>query len=158
LLYSWRAYAHAVLQDEPACLTAISAARAHAERIEPDSTPPWLYWLSPAVITTHAGDTLLRLNRPDRAEPLLAGGSEAFAADQHLGYQQHILVRLATAQLRNNKLDGAAHTSHRALDLTDRRFSPRSREDVRALYRDMRPHKDVPVVREFLDRARELVA
>jgi hypothetical protein len=158
LLHSWRAYAHAVLQDEPACLAAVSTARAHAERIEPESTPPWLYWLTAGDVTAHAGDTLLRLNRPERAEPLLESGSEAFAVDRHVGDQQHYLMRLATAQLRNNKLDGAAQTGHRALDLAERRSSPRSIDRVRSVCRDMKRHKAVPVVREFLERARELVA
>jgi hypothetical protein len=135
-------------------MTAISAARAHAERIEPETTPSWLYWLSPASIAANAGDALLRLNRPERAEPLLADS----AAHLHLGDRQYFLVRLATSQLQNDKLDNAAATGHGALDLTDRQFSPRTRDDVRSLYQDMKPHEYVPVVREFLDRAREMVA
>src|SRR5262249_33147421 len=47
LLYSWKAYTHAVLRDESACLAASATARTHAERIEPEDTPPWLYWLHP---------------------------------------------------------------------------------------------------------------
>jgi hypothetical protein len=158
LLHSWRAYASAVLHDETACLTAIAVAQAQAGEMEAANTPPWLYWLRPGDITAHAGDSLLRLGRPERAEPLLERGSDAFAADRHVGDQQHYLVRLATAQLRNNKLDGAVHTGNRALDLAQRRSSTRSLDRVQALCRDMAPRKDVTVVREFLERARGLVA
>jgi hypothetical protein len=118
---------------------------------------PWLYWLRPGDITAHGGDTLLRLDRPERAEPLLETGIETLAADRHVGDQQHFLVRLATAQLRNDKLDGAAQTGHRALDLADRRSSPRGLGRVRSLCREMKPYTHVVEVREFLERARELV-
>lgn len=67
-------------------------------------------------------------------------------------------MRLATAQLRNNKLDRAAQTGHRALDLAERRSSPRSIDRVRSVCREMQRHQGVPVVRQFLERARELVA
>jgi tetratricopeptide (TPR) repeat protein len=158
LLHSWRARAQAALGDEPACTASISVAQTCAERIEPKHNPPWLYWLSHADIVTKAGEALLQAGQPQRAEPFLERGIGALPADRHVGDQQVFLTRLASAQLQNGKLDGAAASGLRALDLATQRSSQRSIGQIRTLYRQMKPHGAVAAASEFLDRARELVA
>jgi hypothetical protein len=158
LLHSWRARAQAALGDESACTASISLAQRYAEQIDQSTAPSWLYWLSPATIVAKAGEALLQVGRPERAEQFLNRGTGDLAAYHHLGDQQVLLTRLATAQLHNGKLEDAAASGGRALDLAARRSSQRSTGQIRALYRQMTPHGAVPAVNEFLERARELVA
>jgi len=157
LLHSWRAQAYAVLGDERACRAAISLAQGFADRIRTEDNPPWLYWLSQADIQTKAGEAWLKAARPAQAEPLLAAGLRALPAERHLGDQQVFRIRLAMAQFRNGRVDGAAESGNRALDLALRRSSHRGLSRIRDLCREMRPRADVVEVRGFLDRARQVL-
>jgi hypothetical protein len=66
--------------------------------------------------------------------------------------------RLAEARLRAGKVDEAVNAGQQALDVTDGLNSARSTAHIRSVCREMRPHTGVPEVREFLERARGLVA
>src|SRR5215475_7597810 len=140
LLHSWRARAQAALGDESACTASISAAQRYADQIDCSTNPPWLYWLSPADIVAKAGQALLQVGRPGRAEQFLERGISDLAADRHLGDQQVFLTWLATAQLQNGKLDNAVASGSRALDLASKRSSQRSVGRIRDLCRCMKPH------------------
>jgi hypothetical protein len=158
LLHSWRARAQAALGDESACTASISAAQRYADQIDQSAAPPWLYWLSPALVMTKTGEALLEAGRPERAEQFLTRGIGALGVYPHIGDQQVLLTRLATAQLQNGKLNEAAASGNRALDLTRQRSSQRSAARIRDLCRRMTQHSNVPVVTEFLERAQDLVA
>jgi hypothetical protein len=157
LLYSWKARAHAALADLRPCRTAIDTARTHIDRHR-ETDPDWLYWLSPADITTKAGETLLEARLYDPAERLLRDGLAALPADRHLGDQQLFLAQLSTAQVRTGDVDAALHSGHRALDLAGRRPSPRATRHLRELSGQLTARADNAAVREFLDRARLVIA
>jgi hypothetical protein len=158
LLHTWRGYAYAIMNDEPACEAAVSRARHAADRMADEDRPPWLYWVRPADIDAHAGDSMIELGRLDRAQALLRDGIAALPADRHLGDQQLYLVRLATAQARSGEADGAVETADGVLALAGRRTSPRSRDRIRDLHRELRPYAGQAPVRDLLERCAHATA
>jgi len=159
-LYVRKAYALATLGDGPACTAAVSKARRQVEQFEPDSDPLWLYWVSPAEITAGAGDCLLQLGQSHQATALLDEGiamfDGSFARDR-----QVYLTHLADALARPGKqrdLDAAADRGLAAVHLAESLASTRGIDCLRELYVRMRPHAPVPAIRDFLERARGVLA
>ncbi|MCA1674853.1 MAG: hypothetical protein LC799_22565, partial [Actinobacteria bacterium] len=159
-LYIRKAYALATLQDGSACAAAVAKARTQIERFEPDSDPRWLYWVTPAEITAGAGDCLLQLGQPGRATALLDSGiamfDESFARDRQI-----YLIHLSDALARPGKqrdLDAAADRGLAAVHLAETLNSTRGIDCLRDLYRNLQPHASVPAVKDFLERARVVLA
>ncbi len=158
-LHVRHAYALASAQDASGCAAAISQARTQVERGDSDNDPPWLYWVSPGWILLEAGTSWLQLGQADRAaitlEEGLASFDESFARDR-----QHYLIRSADALARPGKrrdLDAAAHRGMTAIELAESLDSTFGVDLLRDLYHQITPHATVPAVRDFLDRARDLV-
>jgi hypothetical protein len=159
-LSTLKAYALAALQDGSACMAALAQADRQVEQFEPDSDPPWLYWVTPAWITAGAGDCLLRLGQPDRATPLLDEGialfNKSFARDR-----QFYSIYLATALARpgpQRDLEAAADRGLSAVRLAESVTSTWGIDRLRDLYLLMQPHASVPAVGNFLDQARGVLA
>ncbi|HET9253632.1 MAG TPA: helix-turn-helix transcriptional regulator [Pseudonocardiaceae bacterium] len=159
-LHIRQAHAFAVLHDASACTAAISQARTQAERLRPEDDPLWLYWLNPANITIGAGRCLLRLDRPDQAAVLLDEGinqlSESFIRERQVD-----TTYLAEALARPGKqrdLDAAAALGMQSISLAESLDSTRGTGLLRDLSHRLTPHAEVPAVRDFLERARSLVA
>ncbi len=158
-LYSKQSYAFATLGDASGCTTAISKARTHVEHLNRDDDPPWLYWVGPAEITAGAGRCLQKLGQTDQAAAMLDEGialfDESFVRDR-----TNYVIHLADALTRPGKqrdLDAAAEYGMVAIDLSKSLDSTRGVGRLRDLCHQMNPHAKVPAVREFLDRARDLV-
>ncbi|MGH3870335.1 MAG: hypothetical protein ACRDSR_02265 [Pseudonocardiaceae bacterium] len=156
----WKARALATLQDGSACVAAVAQARTQVERFRPDSDPLWLYWVTPAWITADAGHCLLQLGRPDQATALLDEGiamfDESFARDRQI-----YLVHLADALARPGKqrdLEAAVDRGLAAVHLAQSLTSTRGTDCLRDLCRKMQLHASVPVVGDFLERARGVLA
>lgn len=154
LLWSWRARALAALGDQRGCRTAIDTARDAVDRRTASADPSWLYWLTPADITTKGGEAFLDAGLAPQAEELLQEGLDNLPPDRHFGDQQVFLARLATAQTANGRLDAALASGHRALDLAGRRPSQRAAGAIRALGDQLAPWAAARGVADFLDRAR----
>jgi hypothetical protein len=154
LLWSWRARALAVLGDRRGCRIAIDTAHDAVDRRTANDDPTWLYWLTPADITTKGGEALLDAGLAPQAEALLQQGLEKLSPERHFGDQQVFLARLATAQTANGRLDAALASGHRALDLAGRRSSQRAAGAIRALSDQLAPWATAHGVADFLDRAR----
>jgi transcriptional regulator with XRE-family HTH domain len=159
-LYIRKAYALATLRDRSACTTAVIKARTQIEQFEDDSDPRWLYWVTPAEITAGAGDCLLQLDQPDQATVLLDEGiamfDESFARDR-LVYLTHLADALSRPGMQRD-LDDAADRGIAAVHLAECLTSSRGIDCLRDLYVRMRPHEPVPAVRNFLERARVVLA
>ncbi|MGH3771723.1 MAG: helix-turn-helix domain-containing protein [Pseudonocardiaceae bacterium] len=158
-LHIQQAYAFAALRDTSTCTAAISQARTQVEQLRPDDDPPWLYWLGPAYIAVQTGDCLLQLGQADRAAEMLTDGvtqfSESFVRDRQI-----YTTRLADALTRPGKqrdLDAAAGLGMQSIDLAETLDSTRGAGRLRDLYLRMKPHGEVPAVRDFLERARGFV-
>jgi hypothetical protein len=159
-LYSRQAYAFATLGDSAGCTAAISNARAQVEQVAQDDDRPYLYWVGPAEIVAGAGRCLLKLGKADQAAMMLAEGislfDESFVRDR-----RNYLIRHAEALTHpgpQQDLDAAVERGSRALALSEGLDSMRGVDRLRELLSQMRPHTAVPVVRDFVDRTRELVA
>ncbi|MGH3624999.1 MAG: helix-turn-helix transcriptional regulator [Sciscionella sp.] len=154
-----KAMALATLKDDSACTAAISHARTHVERLKPDDTPSYLYWVNPAQIMVNAGNSLLQLGQADRAATMLDGVTlfdESFARDRQI-----YLTHLADAHARpgpQRDLDLAAGRGMEAIDLAESLDSPRGVGHLRDLYHQMRPYAQVPAVGDFVERARGFLA
>jgi len=159
-LHIRNAYALATLRDGAACIAAVGKARAQVEHFGPDNDPSWLYWVTPAEITAGAGDCLLQLDQPAQATALLNEGiamfDDSFARDRQI-----YLTHLADALARPGKqcdLDAAVDRGLAALHLAESLTSTRGLECIRDLCRQMQPHAGVPVVGDFLERLRGILA
>ncbi len=151
-----KAYAYATLSDATACTAAITRARSHVEQGATDDDPPYQYWVRPAEITSGAGYCLLQLGRADQAAALIDEGIAMFGTPFDRD-RQICLTRHAEALLRPGKqrdLDASAGKGIEAINLAERLSSARSVERIRELSRRLQPHATLPVVREFLERAR----
>ena len=160
-LYIKQAYAFATLQDAAACTAAISRARTQVEQLEGrDDDPPCLYWVSPADITSHAGECLLQLGQADRAATMLEGGlalyDEPFPRDRQI-YLTYLTDALARPGPQCD-LDAAADRGMAAIDLAESLDSTRSAGRIRDLHEQLTPHSDVQAVGDFLERARGFLA
>lgn len=156
-----RARALAAMGDTSACTAAISRARSHVERLAPDDDPSYLYWLDATAVTVHAGTCMLELGQPDQAVPLLEEGIAQFSAP-FVRDRQIFVTRQADARARSGTqqdLEAAVELGMESLDLAERldtRLEGGSRQgpgSLHDLYRHLKPHAQVPGVREFLERA-----
>jgi hypothetical protein len=158
-LYLRQAYAFADLKDSAACMTAISQARNHVERAAKDDEPAYLYWVTPAVITTGTGDCLLQLGQANRAVTLINQGLAMFEAPFDRDRQLY-LTDLAEAFARPGKhrdLESTANKGIEAIQLAENLSSTRSINRIRYLMQLMQPHAKIRPVRDFLEQARSFV-
>ena len=158
-LYSKQADAFATLRDSSGCTAATSKARTQIECLSPDGDLPYLYWVTPAVVTAYAGQCLLQLEHADQAVALLDEGIALFG-ESFVRDRQAYLTHLADALSRPGKqrdLDAAAGRGVEAIHITESLKSTYSIGRLRDLYRQMKPHAKVPAVGDFLERARGLV-
>ena len=155
-LYIRKAHGFAVLNDTSACTAAISQARTHVEQAGNDDGPPYLYWVRPAEITASAGECLLRLGQADQAAACMEQGIALFDTPFDRD-RQYYVAHLAEALARPGKqrdLDAAAGNGIEAIRLAEHLSSARSVDLIRDLTRLMKPHAQVPAMREFLERAK----
>jgi DNA-binding XRE family transcriptional regulator len=159
-LHMRHAYAFAFLRDTSACTAAISQARTQVEQLTPDDDPAWLYWVDPAAIIANAGVCLLHLGQSDHAAAMLTEGiaqvNESFIRDRQI-YVTHLARALARPG-KQRDLYVAAGLGMESIDLAESLDSTRGAGYLRDLYHELKPHAKVPEVRDFLDRARGLVA
>lgn len=141
------------------CTAALSKARTHIEHRSPGDDLPYLYWVTPAVITAYAGQCLLQLGDTGPAITLLDEGialfDESFTRDR-----QADVTHLAGALARPGQqrgLDNAAARGMEAIDIAESLHSTYSVALLRNLYHEMKPHSKAPVVRDFVERARGFV-
>jgi hypothetical protein len=158
-LHLRQAQAFAAMRDTSACTAAISQARTRAEQLKPDDDPSWLYWLDSTAITVNAGSYMLELGQPDHAVVLLNEGVAHISAP-FVRERQLFVTRLADARARPGKqhdLDVAVELGMESLDLTESLDSRLAVGRLRDLCLRLKPYANVPTVRDFLERAKELV-
>ncbi|MGH3935454.1 MAG: helix-turn-helix domain-containing protein [Pseudonocardiaceae bacterium] len=159
-LHIRQAQAFAALCDTSACTVAISQARAQVELLNPADDPSWLYWLDPAAITVTAGSCFLQLGQAGQAAAMLNEGVAQFG-ESFVRDRQVYVTYLADALARPGKqrdLDAAAGLGMQSIDLAESLNSTRGAGLLHDLYFRMKPHGEVPAVRDFVERFRGLVA
>lgn len=158
-LHLRHAYALARHGDTGASTNAIAKARTQVQHFDSADEPSWLYWVDPAWITVEAGDCLLQSQQAERAAPVLAEGVTLFH-DSYVRDRQIYSLHLADALTRpgsQRDLPAAAEHGAAALDQEAHLQSTVTADLLRNLQRQLKPHANVPAVRDFLDRAREAV-
>lgn len=154
-----QAYALAASHDAAGCTAAIAKARGHIEQLVADNDPQWLYWVIPAWIMVEAGDSLLLLGQADQAAGMLDEGialfDESFVRDRQI-YLTHQADALARPG-KQRDLDAAAERAIAAVELAESLDSALGMNLLRDLYYQLKPQAKVPAVRDFLERARDLV-
>jgi hypothetical protein len=152
------AWAYARLPDGQGsgeCERALGAADdAYGDHGPGVAEPPSVYWLGRGEMDVMTGRCYTELARPLKAEPLLvavlARYDDAYAREKAL-YQ----TWLAETYLHARELDQAADAATRALDLSLRVHSARSRSRVQHVRGRLRPHQaSSGAVRAFEDRCR----
>ena len=116
-------------------------------------------WVTPAEITAYAGQCLLQLGHAGQATTLLDNGITLFD-ESFTRNRQTYLMHLADALTRPGKqrdLDNAAARGMEAINITESLHSTYSLDLLGDLYQQMKPHAEVPAVRDFLERAQEFV-
>jgi DNA-binding XRE family transcriptional regulator len=158
-LYTGQAYAFATLGDGSGCTAALSQARTQIERLTPAAEPSWLYWVNPANMTSEVGNSLRQLGHVQQAAMVLENGIAMFDDSLprgRLGYLIHLADTLARPG-KQRDLDAAAGRGLEAIQLAENLNSTRCVGLIRNLYHQMTPHAKMPVVGDFLERARGLV-
>jgi hypothetical protein len=116
--------------------------------------------LNPAAITVTAGYCLLRLGQDVQAVATLNEGigqfGESFVRDRQI-YTTYLADALARPS-KQRDLDAAAGLGMQSINVAESLDSTRGTGLLRDLYFRMKPHGEVPAVRDFLERARGLVA
>lgn len=155
-LHLRHAYALAQRGDAAGSATAIAATRDQLSGFDAAAEPPWLYWVDPAWVTVEAGNCLLVSGQSDRAATMLADGialfGESYVRDRQI-YSLHLAEALARPGTQQD-LVAAAGQGMNALDLDV--SSTVCATLVQDLRHDLTPHANVPAVRDFLDRARDV--
>lgn len=158
-LYGCQAYAFATLGDVSGCQAALSHLRTQIDRLEPGTGPSWLYWVSPANMTSEVGNALRQLGHAEQAATVLENGIAMFDGSRPRDHAFY-LIDLADVRARPGKqydLDAAAGLGLEAIQLTENLDSGRCVGLIRNLYHQLTPDATVPAVGDFLDRARGLV-
>ncbi|WP_018681158.1 tetratricopeptide repeat protein [Actinokineospora enzanensis] len=145
------AYAHARAGERQEAERAL----AEVERLyaRDADEPEWVYWLTEGEIDIMAGRCLVELGLPDRAVPLLENALRDYPVE--LTRETALYTSwLAEAHLRAGDIDTGVSHADRVLDLTRTTASTRGRDRAMVLIRLLEPHRNVGIVRDFLERTR----
>lgn len=158
-LRSWlaitRAYIHACLGDDYACLADIASARAALDPPASADAPPYLAFYSESYLAKWEGHALLKLGSVRRAA--VADGRKAIDAaldswaPDDVRESGEVLAACASARRVQKEIPEAARLTAQAWRVAASTSSPRIMRYVRELRRDLSPWRDVEAVRELDD-------
>ncbi|WP_218018362.1 hypothetical protein [Nocardia amikacinitolerans] len=157
-LWTLEARSLAAVGDKVGTAHAVNAAEHAFARIEPDREPEWARFIDEAYICGEWANAFRDLGQPAAAEPH-ARRSIAYARRQNRarrGALSH--AALAVTHLQNRDLESAHAAAVRTLDLSSKVKSSRSVEAVRDVQRQMMRFGPHPLVADFSERARTLLA
>jgi tetratricopeptide (TPR) repeat protein len=149
------AWAHARAGELRQTQRALDEAELAYEHRNPADDPPWVYWLDRDEIDVMAGRCYTELHRPRQAEPLLRSVLDHYSEDR---VRESVLYTswLAEGYVQAEDIDQAAAQATRALILSTRVNSSRSRERVQFLRRRLAGAPHARSVRDFEELYREL--
>jgi tetratricopeptide (TPR) repeat protein len=155
LLQERIAWAHARAGELRQTQRALGEAELAYEQRNSADDPPWVYWLDRDEIDVMAGRCYTELRRPRQAEPLLRSVLDRYNEDR---VRERVLYTswLAESFVQARDIDQAAAQATRALVLSTRVNSSRSRERVQFLRRRLAATPHARSVRDFEELYREL--
>ncbi|WP_406458850.1 XRE family transcriptional regulator [Streptomyces sp. NBC_00876] len=150
LLYERLAWACAVDNQPAGAESALATARqALAEAQHGEPQPDWSAWVDETELDIMTGRCWTELRRPLRAVPVLTDALSRYS-DDHARDKALYLSWLADAYLTAGEVEQAAVTTSRALELSSTVASIRPRQRIAPLLDRLRPHADLPTVRDAL--------
>jgi tetratricopeptide (TPR) repeat protein len=155
LLQERIAWAHARAGELREAQRALGDAELAYERRNPGEDPPWVYWLNRDEIDVMAGRCYTELHRPRWAEPLLRNVLDRYDEDR---VRENLLYTswLAESYVQTGDIEQAAAEATRALILSTRVNSSRSRQRVQFLRRRLARTPHARSVQDFEELYREL--
>ncbi|GII81574.1 hypothetical protein Sru01_65560 [Sphaerisporangium rufum] len=117
----------------------------------PRDDPGYLYWVDAGELRIMKARAFTELRRPLRAVPLLTDVLSRYDAT-HARELALYLSWLAVALADANEPEEAAQVTERMLDVSADVASNRTAERTRVVLARLRPHSDVPQVRDLLSR------
>lgn len=157
-LWTLEARSLAVIGDKAGTAHAINAAENAFSRIEPDREPEWARFIDPAYICGEWANAFRDLGQSEQAAAH-ARRSIAYARTQNRarrGALSH--AALAVTHIQKRDLEAAHAAGVRTLDLARKVKSSRSVEAVRDIQRHMVAFGPHPLVADFNERTRTLLA
>ncbi|RDI54677.1 transcriptional regulator [Nocardia mexicana] len=157
-LWTLEARALAMMGDKGDTAHAINEAERAFDQIDPAAEPEWARFIDPAYICGEWANAFRDLGLPEDAEPH-ARRSIAYARNQNRarrGALSH--AALAVTHIQTRDLEAAYVAAVRTVDLSRKVKSSRSVEAVRDVQRKMMSFGPHPLVVDFNERARVLLA
>lgn len=122
---------------------------------QPDTDPPWVYWLNRDEIDVMQGRVWTQLRRPLRAVPVLDRALAQYDPQETPRETALYLTWLAEALVQGHEIDRAAETSLRALRLARQAHSARATARVAELHQLLAPYAGGAAVDGFLEECQE---
>ncbi|MGB6160995.1 MAG: helix-turn-helix transcriptional regulator [Pseudonocardiaceae bacterium] len=148
------AEAYAMLGEQQDCEEALSQAEAHFARIA--TADPAIDLFSSTQHDRLAGSCYLFLKNAKRAEHVLE--ATARALQDRSKSQAIVLGNLTLAYIRQTKLDEAAVTLHRTIDVVEQTWGGGGLNIVFNASRELRQWRQVPVIQDVYDRLLSIMA
>jgi hypothetical protein len=148
------AEAYAMLGEQQDCEEALGQAETHFARIA--TADPAIDLFSSTQHGRLAGSCYLFLKNAKRAEPVLE--ATARALQDRSKSQAIVLGNLTLAYIRQPKLDEAAVTLHRTIDVVEQTWGGGGLNIVFNASRELRQWRQVPVVQDVYDRPLSIMA
>ncbi|MEU8249927.1 transcriptional regulator [Nonomuraea sp. NPDC048916] len=146
------AWAYVQVEEAEPAMRALGEARTSLEQHGGEDEPAYLYWVDASELQIMEARAYTELRRPLRAVPLLTdvlGRYDATHARELALYLSWLVVALADA----NEPEEAARAAWRMFDLSKDVASDRTARRHRVVIDRLAPYRDVPQVREVIDRA-----
>ncbi|GAA3132489.1 transcriptional regulator [Nonomuraea salmonea] len=147
------AWAYVKVEEAEPAMRALEEARAALEQRSGEYEPAYLYWVDASELQIMEARAFTELRRPLRTVPLLTDVLDRYDAThaRELAlYLSWLVVALADA----NEPEEAARAAWRMFDLSKDVASDRTARRQRVVLDRLVPYRDVPQVREVIDRAR----
>ncbi|MGW3557895.1 helix-turn-helix domain-containing protein [Streptomyces sp. NPDC000963] len=152
LLYERLAWACAVDGQARGAEAALAAAHESLDDAQDgEPQPDWSVWVDRTELGIMTGRCWTELRRPLRAVPALVDSLGRYS-DEHARDKALYLSWLAEAFLTAGEVEQAAATTARALELATGVASIRPMQRIAPLVNDLRPHGELPAVRELLEQ------
>lgn len=156
-LWAAQAQAHAALGDAAAAVRAVIESERAFESIDTGAVSGRARFIDNAHLSGLWAEVFAELQRPVEAARF-ARRSISAAADQNRGRREALSqIALARSGLARHDLDTALRAAHRAVDLSATVQSSRCLAALRDLRFHISPYRSVSAVREFDERARDVL-
>ncbi|MFE5858715.1 hypothetical protein ACFQ61_36530 [Streptomyces sp. NPDC056500] len=155
MLHIRQARAHPIAQEPTAAYRAIDNALAAYDRgTAPGDDLHSMYWVTTSEVFQAAGSAALSLGDPQRAVKYFSAAAtqqDPYDPEKEPRGTAIYLARQAAAHLACGDLDGAVETAERTVHLMGGVSSARGTETLTRLRSELKRHRTIPVVKNFLN-------